>query len=241
MSCDRYTDAIVDHACGAEISVDAAAHLKVCAACSRMFDEQRRLLQNLDRELQVALAIEPSARFVSEAMAGVERSAHRRRAIVWWSAPVAAAAVLVLLALGSLRFGAQRPADRHEPAAVQTASSAHVADPTPAVAAPSAPAQGAPRVTAARRRSGGPPKIGREPERRLDTDVLVPAGQLRAIERYMTLVRRGALDTSSLANADRTDVTAPTDLVIAPLSVELLVVPNGESGTGPTADRSELR
>ena len=96
-------------------------------------------------------------------------------------------------------------------------------------------------MTAARRRSGGPPKIGREPERRLDTDVLVPAGQLRAIERYMTLVRRGALDTSSLANADRTDVTAPTDLVIAPLSVEVLVVPNGESGTGPPADRSELR
>ena len=107
MSCDRYTSAIVDHACGAEIAADAAAHLKVCAACSSMFDEQRRLLQDLDQELQVALAIEPSARFVADAMAGMQRSAQRRRAIIWWSAPVAAAAVLVLLALGSLRFGEQ--------------------------------------------------------------------------------------------------------------------------------------
>ena len=57
----------------------------------------------------------------------------------------------------------------------------------------------------------------------------------------MTLVRRGALDTSPLANAERTDVTAPTDLVIAPLSVDVIVVPNGESGTGSGADRSELR
>ena len=96
-------------------------------------------------------------------------------------------------------------------------------------------------MTLARPRSGGPPKIGREPERRLDTDVLVPAGQLRAIERYMTLVRRGALDTSALANSEKTDVTTPADLVIAPLSVEVLVVPNGESGTGPAVDRSEPR
>ena len=96
-------------------------------------------------------------------------------------------------------------------------------------------------MTAARRRSGGPPKIGREPERRLDTDVLVPAGQLRAIERYMTLVRRGALDTSPLANSERTDVTAPTDLVIAPLSVDVIGVPTGESGPGAGVDRSEPR
>jgi hypothetical protein len=241
MSCDRYIGAIVDHACGAEIAADAAAHLKVCAACSRTFDEQRRLLQDLDRELQVALAIEPSARFVADAMAGVQRSANRWRRVMWWSAPLAAAAVLVLVALGSLRFGEQGPADRHEPPAVQTASSAHVAYPTQTAAAPSAPAQGAPRVTAARRRSGERTMVAREPERRLDADVVVPAGQLRAIERYMTLVRRGALDTSPLANSEKSDVTAPTDLVIAPLSVDVLVVPNAESGIGSGVDRSELR
>ena len=239
MSCDRYTSAIVDHACGAEIAADAAAHLKVCAACSSMFDEQRRLLQDLDQELQVALAIEPSARFVADVMTGVERSSQRRRALIWWSAPVAAAAVLVLLALGSLRFGERRPADRHEPAAVQTASSARAVDRTPSGAAPSAPAGAAPRVTAAPRRGGERVKVVREPNGH--PDVLVPAGQLRALERYMTLVRRGALDTSALANSEKTDVTAPTDLVIAPLSVDVIVVPNGEGGIGPGVDRSEPR
>jgi hypothetical protein len=240
MSCDRYTDAIVDHACGAEIAADAADHLKVCAACGRVFNEQRRLLQDLDHELHVALSIEPSARFVADAMARAERSAQRWRPAMWWSAPLAAAAVLVLLAIGSLRFAERRPADRHEPPAVDAASSAHAGDRTPTGAAPFAPAVDAPRVTAPPRRGGGPTKVVREPERPLDADVVVPAGQLRAIERYMTLVRRGALDTSALANSEKTDVTAPTDLVIAPLSVDVIVV-HGESGTGSGVDRSEPR
>jgi hypothetical protein len=94
-------------------------------------------------------------------------------------------------------------------------------------------------VTAAPRRSGERVKVVREPKGH--PDVVVPAGQLRAIERYMTLVRRGALDTSALANPEKSDVTAPTDLVIAPLSVEVLVVPNGQSETGPGVDRSEPR
>ena len=169
MSCDRYTSAIVDHACGAEIAADAAAHLKVCAACSRMFDEQRRLLQDLDQELQVALAIEPSARFVADAMAGMQRSAQRRRAIIWWSAPVAAAAVLVLLALGSLRFGEQGPADRHEPAAVQTASSARAADRDADSRCAVRTCRGAPRVAAAPRRGGERVEDRRRAERRRDT------------------------------------------------------------------------
>ena len=116
MSCDRYTDAIVDHACGAEIAADAAAHLRSCAACRRMFDEQRQTLQDLDRELETALAIEPSDRFVAETMARVERSSPRWRTAIWWSVPAAAAAaVLILVALGALRFGERKPTDRREP------------------------------------------------------------------------------------------------------------------------------
>ena len=239
MSCDRYTGAIVDHACGAEIAADAAAHLKVCTNCSHIFDEQRRVLQDLDQELHAALAIEPSARFVAETMAGLERSTNRWRTVMWWSVPVAAAAVLVLLTLGSLRFGERRPADRREPAAVQTSSSTRAGDGTPSSAAPFAPAESAPRLTAAGRRGGERAKVAREAKGH--PEVVVSDAQSRAIERYMTLVRRGALDTSALANSEKTDVTVPNDLVIAPLSVDLLVVPNGESGAGPGADRSEHR
>jgi hypothetical protein len=39
-----------------------------------MFDEQRHLLQDLDQELQRALAIEPSSRFVPDVMAGLMRT-----------------------------------------------------------------------------------------------------------------------------------------------------------------------
>ena len=75
MSCDRHTDAIVDHACGAEIAAEAAAHLDGCAACRRMFDEQLRLVRDLDGQVALALPIEPSPRFVPEAMARVDRAA----------------------------------------------------------------------------------------------------------------------------------------------------------------------
>jgi hypothetical protein len=222
MSCDRYTEAIVDHACGAEIAADAAAHLKACAACRRLFDEQRRLLQNMDRELEVALAIEPSARFVAGAMARAEYSAVRSRTIAWRSA-AAAAAVLVLVTLGSLRFLDRRPADRHEPAALPAASPALVEHRTPSSVAPSASAGDASGSEPVRRRRERATLV-RDQGRRLEVEVVVPAGQSRAIERYLSLVRRGALDTSALVSSDTTGAATPADLVIAPLSVEAIDV-----------------
>jgi hypothetical protein len=243
MSCDRYTVAIVDHACGAEIPADAATHLRTCGACSRLFDEQRRLLQDLDQELQRALAIEPSARFLPDAMAGVERSALRSRRIMWWIAPAAAAAALVLVTVTALRFGEQRPAGRHEPAAPPAASSAPAGERTTSNVTPSAPAQGASRQATARRRGERTKTVERtttltrDHGSRLHADVVVPAGQSRAIERYLSLVRRGALDTSALADSDRTSAATPADLVIAPLSVEAIDVPDGESEIGPSVDR----
>ena len=105
MSCERHTDAIVDHACGAEIAADAAAHLDSCAACRRIFDEQLRLLQDLDERLELALSIEPSPRFVPADLARVERSAFGFRNAMWWSGAAAAAAVLMIVTFGSLRSG----------------------------------------------------------------------------------------------------------------------------------------
>ncbi len=134
MSCDRHTDAIVDHACGADIAAEAAAHLDGCAACRRMFDEQRRLLQDLDERLALALSIEPSPRFVPEVLARVERSAFRRPQAMWWGGAAAAAAVLLIVTFGSLRSGERRGGDRHAAAAPASASSAPVVDRTPSPA-----------------------------------------------------------------------------------------------------------
>ena len=94
MSCDRHTGAIIDHACGADITTEAAAHLDGCAPCRRVFDEQRRLVQDLDAQLALALEVDPSPRFVPGVLARVERSAFGGRNAMWWSGAAAAAAVL---------------------------------------------------------------------------------------------------------------------------------------------------
>jgi hypothetical protein len=231
MSCERYTSAIVDHACGAEIAADAAAHLRVCAACRRMFDEQVRLLQDLDQQLELALKIEPSARFVPEVLARVERSAFPWRKAIWWSGAAAAAAVLMLVTFGSLRSG-----DRHDPAILSSAPSAPVADHPPSQAAPSTRPGPKSRQTDSRRRVDRPQDVVERP-RRIEVEVVVPVAQSRAIARYLALVRRGAIDTSALASPEGTGVVAPTDLVIAPLSVEALAETDVERGIGPDADR----
>jgi hypothetical protein len=201
-----------------------------------MFDEQLRLLQDLDRQLELALEIEPSARFVSEVMARLEGSAVRWRTVMWWSAPVAAAAVLMLVTFGSLRFGARLATDRHDPAVLSTVSSAPVADRTPSKAAPATRRGPSSRLTDVRRRVDRPRGVVDRP-RRIDADVVVPAEQSRAIARYLALVRRGALDTSAIVSSDGTGAMAPTDLVIAPLSVDALAMTDVETGTGPGVDR----
>ena len=111
MSCDRYTDAIVDHACGADLADDAAAHLRGCPACRRTLEEQRQVLQGLDSDLQEALAIEPSAWFEAQTLAGLERTPIRRRRAFWWIAVAAAAAVIILGTLVAIRSG-DRSTDR---------------------------------------------------------------------------------------------------------------------------------
>ncbi len=172
MSCDRYTDAIVDHACGADLADDAAAHLRGCAACRRIFEEQRQVLQGLDSDLQAALAIEPSAWFEAQTLAGLERSPIRRRGTFWWIAVAAAAAVIILGTLVAIRSGDPQPIDRQEAAGRPVAPPTTVVEHVPSSGAPavattnSAPvSSGAPRrrerATVAARQQGDPTETRR--------------------------------------------------------------------------------
>jgi hypothetical protein len=237
MSCERHTSETVDHACGAEIAADAAAHLADCEACRRMFDEQLRLLQDLDRQLEEALAIQPSSRFVPDVLARVERPELRWRKMLWWSpAAAAAAAVLMLVTLGSLRSGEQRTADRRNPAASSNVSPARVADRTPSEAVPPTRPEPVSRANSSRRRVAPARGVVERPSG-VEPEVVVPAVQSQAIARYLALVRRGVLDASALARSNEADIVVPTDLVIAPLSVEDLAVTDVDNGTGPDVDR----
>lgn len=236
MSCERYTSAIVDHACGAEIAPDAAAHLGSCAGCRWVFDEQRRVLGDLARQLELALQIEPSARFVPEVLARVERSEFGGRSLMWWVVPAAATALLLLVTLASLRSGEPPAADRHATAVRPLVSSAPHADAVPSGSAPSTTPEARPRLSHTRQHVDRPRVVVKrlgpaEPE------VLVPAARSQALARYLTLVRRGALDASALVGSEGTLAVAPTDLVIAPLSVEALAMTNVASGIGSGVDR----
>jgi hypothetical protein len=246
MSCDRYTDAIIDHACGAEIASDAAAHLKNCAECGRVFDEQRRSLREIDQDLQSALAVDPSVGFVAGVMAAVESSTVRRRRTLWWSLPAAVAAGLVLAVLTSVQFAGRRPAEPHQQAALPQATPPPVenrgsSSPSPLNRAPSADAGSAPRIPVRRvmhdRTRTTAPQTGT-----IAADVVVPVAQSQALARYLSLVRRGAIDTSSLANPEEATIAAPGDLVIAPLSVEgLPATLDMERGIGPGVESRGLR
>jgi hypothetical protein len=217
MSCDRYSAAIVDHACGAELTGDAAAHLQSCVHCRSLFDQQRRSIGAMDRELQEMLAIEPSPQFaprVRAAVASAPAAAPRLRWI-WWSGAVAAAAAVIV-------FASRPPI---EPAA----------RPSPTVAAHiPAPIESAPRVEASTRQAQAPPTRN-QPPRLTRTrhsqppaaEVIVPSGQMQAVERYVALVRSGQLDTSALAST----ATADSDLVVTPIAVKPIAVDPLEPGT----------
>ncbi|HXW05066.1 MAG TPA: hypothetical protein VD833_07535 [Vicinamibacterales bacterium] len=250
MSCERYTAAIVDHACGAEIAADAAAHLAVCTTCRRTFDEQLRLLLDVDRHLQTALDIEPSTPFVRNVMARARRSAQRRRQAAWWGAPAAAAA-LMLVTFAVPRESGRQAARRHDSAVPSSVSSVPV-ERTPTN--PETPGSGS--APGARSRLAGPrPRVDRQQVAAVRRNavgtadgVLTP--QDRAIAKYLDLVRQGVLDTSGLARG-RTGRPAdggsqgqapdeaglrPPALVIEPVSIDPLgiaeVQPDPPSASG---------
>ena len=71
--------------------------------------------------------------------------------------------------------------------------------------------------------------------------VLVSADQARAIERYLALVRRGALETPGLAANVRSEIPEPVDLVVAPLSVDAVVLPDVEREAAVAVERRGFR
>jgi hypothetical protein len=240
MSCDRHTDAIIDHACGADITAEAAAHLDGCAACRRVFDEQRRLVQDLDGQLALALEVEPSPRFVPGVLARVERPAFGVRGGMWWAGAAAAAVVVMIVTFGSLRSPERRSDDQHAAAVPSAVSPVPIADRTPSRVAPSPGPGVKSRQAEPRRREDG----RRTAATRLgpiEADVVVPATESRTLARYLALVRRGALDASTLPGPDDTSVAAPVELVIAPLAVDTLAVTDVVAGIGPVDREPETR
>ena len=222
MSCERYADQVIDHACGAPLEAAAAAHLAACAACQAVVAEHREILAQAEADLKDALSLTPSPDFAARLSARLVPVRPRPA----WTSPRwlgAAAAVAALLVAGVLvgtnlrddRTGTSRRASAiaHRTPSPDVHLRPEVRPPSPAVAhAPSIDRRlghtGTPRAAAAVR-----------PERGT-FDVVVPADQLRALERLDQLVRAGVLDESTLPAQN----AGTAELVVAPLVIPELTV-----------------
>ena len=227
MSCDRYTAAIVDYAFGAELPVDARAHLAGCARCDALIAEQRRLIGDLDAELQAAVSIDASPQFAPRVRAAVEATAVTSHPHRWfWLGGLAATAAAALIV-------ASLPAERSiAPSAPPVAFGApqqlkpqESANPIPPPAL---------RRAAASRATTATTQPPAEPE------IIVSSAQRAAVERYVAMFRAGSLETSALATPAQPMLAPPSDLVVAPLEVEPMAVPGGDlSNTGAVERRHD--
>jgi len=232
MSCARYVDAIADHACGAEIAPDAARHLAACDACSARFAERRRLVEGLDSQLERALAVVPSATFVRRVRSRIEQSPGPSARLLWWRACGAAAAILLVIGIGVWRSSdGVRPRTNSAPPEASAESGVPAAPDVPPVVEGPQGVQPVERPVVRHVPRG--PALERRPASMPAAEVLVSPDQQRAIAHLMRLVRDGTLDASSLPVSRQDESTAPAALVVPPLTIEPIAVPDVEIPTGP--------
>jgi hypothetical protein len=242
MSCERFAEAITDHACGAPLADDVRRHVDVCEACGRALEAQQQAIAAAEADLCRALDVRVSSGFAANVMRRARAESERARvARVWWiGAGAAAAAALALgIWLAPPRVAPGVPhADRvsgASPTAAPTLPPSNPAESASVTAEelprqPSAATDPA-RVAGPRRRTtaSAPASFAsartalpatartREPE------VIVPDTQARAIARLNELLAARVLDGAVLPPAEPLGGTPPP-LVIRPLTVPEIVI-----------------
>ena len=251
MSCERFRDAITDHACGAAIASDAAAHLASCAGCRRAFDAHQRALADVDAALAETLAVRVAPDFVARVVTSAITSRPQKSLAglrsSWWVGLAAAAAVALAV------FLAWRPADRplatdarilpaqagSHAAGEKPAAGSHAAREKPSAAGSHAPTQPAvtPAVASSFSRKGAAVAERRveRPVAVVEPEVLVPPDQLLAIARLQQLFRRGAIDNAMLP-PQKSPAEVLSDLTIEPLTVPEITFPDIETSSRAATD-----
>lgn len=234
MSCERFSDAIVDHACGADLDARLAAHLERCAACRQTLDDVRRQLAESEAELHEALAISASPDFVT-------RVSERRDSArpphawtgAWWVGVAAAASIAFAVAVNVTESGrvpdrtSRRPTRESINLAPERRVSSHET-----TAAAHAGESAVKTVRSSARTPTVQPRASRA-----ELVVIVAPDQGRAIARLRELLRNGALGDTTLPK----EATAPTAVLIAPLSIPELSVPDIQPVPPPPSGGADHR
>ncbi len=186
-------------------------------------DEERRLMETIEADLDREMAVEPSPDFaarVRERISAADRDS-------WWGVPWAfAAAAVVTIATGILLAGL-----RGQPAEAPTIVAGHdVALPAPRLPGP-VEAASLPAVTSSHvpssqaSNASAASRIDRRIARAAEPEVLVPDDIRAAIGRVMTMVRAGRLNQAAVRPERATAAVEEPAEPVAPMVVEELQVP----------------
>jgi hypothetical protein len=192
-------------------------------------EDERRLMETIEADLDRLLAVEPSPEFAARVRARIS-AADRAGG---WSFPWALAAAAVLTIVTGILFATLREAPgRNDSAAITTGHD--VALPAPMLPSPVV-AAGQPRGTRSVRARPAPTPVARA----VEPEVLVPSEFRLAIGRVLEMVRAGTLDQRAFshptpASTERTPgapaegatpIAEESAEPVAPMVVEDLQVP----------------
>jgi hypothetical protein len=187
--------------------------------------------QDIQRALNAALKVEPSGDFDARVRRRIEKEGSGRDVLPVWLATAAAA--VLLIAGGWFAVWGSRTVEPQPPAVLSggpATAPQPLASEAGAAAEPPKPTADA-RLPRRERRSvrvpvNGAPS-GQEPE------VLVPAGQLALIQRFLRQANSGRVEVPDT----EAQSAQPAELVVAPMVIEPIVVagapPAGSTSQGP--------
>jgi len=191
------------------------------------------MVEGLDDELQRALAVVPSTTFARRVHSRIEHASASSARALWWSACGVAAAILLVVinVLRSADVIRPRVSDSTLQPPARAATSAPTVPVVPPVVEGRRDARRTERAVAQDVRRG--PARERQTAALPAAEVLVPPDQQRAIAHLLRLVRNGTLDASSFPVSRQGESATPVELVVPPLKIEPIAVPDVEIPTSP--------
>ena len=191
-------------------------------------------MEDLDREIEAALAVDPSPEFVARVRTRIASERPPSASWLLWTLAIAGA----LASAVTLAVTLPRPKAVARPERVAERAASAGARPTPPAAAVARTTAEAARRekdgASASRRTGGPTAWAhRETVASAEPEVLIDAREARAIRAFIDRARHGQLELAQLLSAPPPQVMEAQPLqgiYIAPIEFEPLTAGNGDKG-----------